>query len=43
MLKIAIVGLPNVGKSTIFNRLVSKRSAIVSDIPNLTRDRKREC
>ncbi|AUO54699.1 ribosome biogenesis GTPase Der [Ehrlichia canis] len=40
MLKIAIVGLPNVGKSTIFNRLTNQKSAIVSNTPNLTRDRR---
>ncbi|AHX04931.1 ribosome biogenesis GTPase Der [Ehrlichia japonica] len=40
MLRIAIVGLPNVGKSTIFNRLTNQKSAIVSNIPNLTRDRR---
>ncbi|HKQ84532.1 MAG TPA: GTPase, partial [Steroidobacteraceae bacterium] len=37
---IALIGRPNVGKSTLFNVLTSTRDALVADLPGLTRDRK---
>jgi len=40
MLKVAVVGYPNVGKSSLINRLTGSREAVVHERPGVTRDRK---
>ena len=39
MKNICLIGRPNVGKSSIFNRLIKEKKSIISDIPGVTRDR----